>query len=231
MEPQTNDPEPLSQIVDKKDWNYLIALLETPDSSLLPQLLKSFENHFEFHPLQKSDMPLLLKILLKCFPSCFPALLKNKPKFSFLHLDSWKFPQALFSFLKKITQTQPLPEVIEFFDSTNPYPKRFQEFLTEIQTEGHQLVVIQNTTSPHISVVCDSVLPTTANFVYNCRPLSLMCYPVAIKENRHLGPKNFHAVGWCTIKFEVPIGSLPLLKPRNSANFHLSFALLGWHAK
>lgn len=214
--------DPLTDLAENADWPALVTALENSRNipvDLQDAILEIVNTHIH----NKSKIPSLdlHSVIALCHPSC-NAKLKDRGKFCFLHLKSFKFPESMFLFLKLVALKLPVKEALEFLDSTNPYPNRYVDLLDQVP--GCGLSIIRDPSGcQHISV--GSVGQEN---IYHCHPGELLCYPIFNKSNRQLGPKTFQAIGWCTLKFKIDMEGLPVLQPRASANFHLSFALIGW---
>lgn len=216
------------QKFEENCWGEILESLssQTFDATEKKLILSQLEVFFEYKSVKEEYFAQVAQVLSLCLSSALEGQLKirgkKKKQFHFIQFDSWEFPSSTFNFLKHVVLQQPVLNSLQFLDSINPYPSRFVDLISEVPESG--LIVIQDPNGGNHISCC----PVEQENTYLCFPRNLLCYPVKNKDNRHLGPKTFKALGWCTFKFDIEMGDKPLLQPRGSATFHLSFALIGY---
>jgi hypothetical protein len=151
-------------------------------------------------------------------------MLKIQPKISLLLLRAWPFPQEASNGIADLCSHLKPSELGKLLDTFNPYPTRIEGVLASLpQEEGFLSYLPSSPSGLHISVIASEGNGSE----YSGKVTALMCYPVADKPGRNLGPKSFRALVWCTLKVELDMTGKIQLEPRGSSNFHITFAMIG----
>lgn len=143
-----------------------------------------------------------------------------------LHLGKWPFPEDVLQLLEHHRSRLSPKEFGAFLQDFNPYPTSIPDAFLSLP-DCDVILLPSNQAGLHVSVIAEE----GDGLSYPCQVLELMCYPIADKPGRKLGPKDFHPLVWCTLKIGVDMTDKPLLRPRGSDNFHVTFAMLGFSMK